>query len=63
MKKIYGEIRAAVGENDDDPAPEGRLQVLIGNVVVFEFDADVSDIPKLVMFGMGIIRGLARVPK
>jgi hypothetical protein len=63
MKSIYGEVRVAVGQNDDDPAPEARVQVVVGNVVVFEYIADVSDVAKLVDFATGLLAGFARVAK
>jgi hypothetical protein len=63
MKSIYGEVRVAVGQNDDDPAPEARIQVITGNVVAFEYTADVQDVAKLVGFATGLLSGLAKVSK
>ena len=63
MKSIYGEVRVAVGQNDDDAVPEARVQVVVGNVVVFEHVADVADVAKLVGFATGLLAGFARVAK
>lgn len=63
MKSIYGEVRVAVGQNDDDPVPEARVQVVVQNVVVFEYTADVADVAKLVGFATGLLAGFAKVAK
>jgi hypothetical protein len=56
-------VRVAVGQNDDDPVPEARVQVVVGNVVVFEYTADVADVAKLVGFATGLLAGFAKVGK
>ena len=48
MKSIYGEVRVAVGQNDDDAVPEARVQVVVGNVVVKDEAVTAGAKPMLV---------------